>query len=110
MKGKLALPSPVWIRVRFNLHAGFSTNGLELDLGTVHDYDETWLNGVRIGSFNLGNSSPETAWQIRRRYLIPEGLLKSGAENVIAIRAWNRRTTPDALTIIPGPSKIRKVK
>ena len=110
LKGKLALPSPVWIRVRFNVPANFATEGMELDLGTVHDYDDTWLNGVHLGSFNPANTHPETAWQIRRRYPIPAGLLEPGSENVLAIRAWNRRTTPDALTIIPGPARIRKVE
>ncbi len=107
--GSLVLPSPAWIRVRFNVPAGFATEGLELDLGAVHDYDDTWLNGVRLGSFNPGNTSPETAWLIRRRYLLPKGLLKPGRENVLAIHAWNRRTDPNASTIIPGPSRIRGV-
>ena len=109
LNGRLVLPSPVWIRVRFCVPAGFVTEGLELDLGAIHDYDDTWMNGIRMGSYNPSNTHPETAWQIRRRYLLPKGLINPGRENILAIHAWNRRPDPTASAIIPGPFKIRKV-
>jgi hypothetical protein len=62
---------------------------LVADLGTIDDYDETYLNGIRIGSVDPANSAPDQAWKTPRRYRIPPGALRPGA-NVLAIRAWNR--------------------
>jgi len=107
--GKISLPSPSWIRIRFEVAKGFPTAGFELDLGAIHDYDEAWLNGVCLGSLHPGNTSPDTAWLMQRRYPVPPELLRPGQGNVLAIRAWNRRTSPDARVILSGPLRLRPV-
>lgn len=103
---KPSLPSHSCTRIRFAVPAGLPSAGLIADLGTIHDFDETWLNGVRLGSTDPKNTTPEDAWKTRRLYQIPDGLLKPGAENVLAIHSWNLRTTPNATTIIQGPMRI----
>lgn len=53
-----------------------------LSLGIIDDFDETWINGVRIGATDA------TQWQFytaMRHYRVPPGLLRAG-KNVIAIR------------------------
>ncbi len=105
---KPALPSPSCVRIRFVPPADLPPErDMLLDLGPIHDFDETWLNGVKLGSVNPDSTPVEKAWLTPRRYAIPRGLLKPGAPNVIAIRAWNSRTTPDAQTQLPGPMTLR---
>lgn len=67
----------VWIRKSFELSVEDVNKGAVLELSTIDDEDITYLNGVEIGRTNL--------WNIFRRYNVPAGLLKTGA-NTIAIR------------------------
>jgi beta-galactosidase len=103
---KPRLPSHSYTRIRFAVPAGLESAELVADLGAIHDFDETWLNGIRLGSTVPANTTPENAWKTRRFYKIPAGLLKPGAENLLAIHSWNIRTTPDAWTFIMGPMRI----
>ncbi|MFZ2656777.1 MAG: beta-galactosidase GalA [Victivallales bacterium] len=91
LKLKCVLPSPSIVRIRFMAPSDMPSVGLEADLGAIHDYDESWLNGSSLGSVHPGNSDPESAYRVRRRYVIPEGLLRPGEENVLAVRVWNRK-------------------
>lgn len=67
----------VWFRKEIILPEQFVGKEGKLVLGTVIDADDTYINGVRVGS--TGYLYPP------RRYPIPEGLLKAG-RNVIAVR------------------------
>ncbi len=83
------------VRLYFRLTAAEAAEtGLLLDAGTFDDFDETYLNGVKLGETSPVNTDPEKAWSIRRRYPVPDGVLKPG-DNVLALRVWNRN----------GPSK-----
>ena len=104
---KPALPSPSYLRFRFAAPAGMPCPDLVADLGTIHDFDETWLNGVQIGTTTPENTDPETAWRTRRVYAIPDHLLHAGGDNILAVRCWNRRTDANARTIVQGPFRIR---
>ena len=80
----------VQFRFHFKLTGKESVDSFEiLNLGTFDDYDETWLNGVRLGGITPENSNPDTAWRIQRRYRIPEKLLKKG-KNTLVVHCWNR--------------------
>jgi hypothetical protein len=57
---------------------------LYLFLGKIDDADETYLNGVKIGSSGKLPPEPLTRWNDQRAYKIPNELLQK--ENVIAIR------------------------
>jgi hypothetical protein len=96
------------VRIRFTVPATLKADvPLVLDLGTVHDFDETWLNGVRLGGVTPETCPAEDAWRTPRRYALPAGLVAAGTECVVAIRAWNRRTDPAARTLLAGPFRLR---
>lgn len=69
----------VWFRKTFNLPDSLVDKAGNLYLGTIVDADETYLNGVKIGSITYRYPP--------RRYKVPAGLLKKG-ENVVTIRAF----------------------
>lgn len=94
------------LRISFAVPKEIAEGNLVADLGTMDDYDETWLNGVKIGSVNPDNSKPEQAYQTRRIYSIPAGLLKPGTENVLAIRAWNRNAAKGTQVQMRGPMRV----
>jgi hypothetical protein len=98
------------VQARFGFYASFAapSRNLVLDAGTMDDFDRCWLNGVLIGSVNPANHDPETAWSQRRLYPIPDGLVKPGAHNVLAIEAWNRNAdTKGWKAQIRGPLELR---
>lgn len=68
----------LWYRRTVELTAEqAATPQATLHLGQIDDCDETWLNGVRVGGL--------CGWDLRRRYTLPVGLLRAGA-NQIAVR------------------------
>ncbi len=60
--------------------------GLVLKLGKIDDADETFFNGIKIGS--TGKMPPEnvSAWDTEREYIIPYKLVKWNEVNTIAVR------------------------
>jgi len=76
-----------WYRLHFLVDDVLGNEQLYLFLGKIDDLDETFLNGVKIGSSGTFPPNPVTAWNEQRAYKIPAGLLKK--ENVIAIRAYD---------------------
>ncbi len=74
------LDGVVWLRrvVEIDNPAGEA----RIDLGPVDDWDTTYINGKRVG--RTGYETID-AWNKKRSYRIPDGLLKPG-KNVIAIR------------------------
>jgi hypothetical protein len=58
---------------------------LTLSLGPVDDFDETFFNGVSIGS--IGIETPEF-YSVQRVYRVPAELVKAG-RNVIAVRVFD---------------------
>jgi sialate O-acetylesterase len=67
----------VWMRKRVELNAAQAAGAAELHLAKVDDCDEVWLNGQKLGG--------QCGWEQARRYTVPAGLLKAGA-NWIAVR------------------------
>ncbi|MBN2068801.1 MAG: hypothetical protein JW739_04115 [Opitutales bacterium] len=68
----------LWLRKTFELPERLSGKAGMLELGTMIDSDEAYINGVSVGS---------TPYQYPpRKYAVPEGLLKAG-KNVITIQA-----------------------
>ena len=94
-----------WYRKRFTLPAEFNTSDLVALLGKIDDMDEVYLNGKLIGA--TGNIESRWArneeWQKPRTYLIPDGLLKAGQENVIAVRVYDQEQNGG---IFEGPIAI----
>ncbi|MFH4966189.1 sialate O-acetylesterase [Gaetbulibacter sp. M235] len=67
----------VWLRKSFVIPTGDSKKQAVLELSTIDDYDDTYVNGIKIGSTNQ--------WDAFRKYTIPAGVLNEGV-NTIAIR------------------------
>ncbi|MBS1713346.1 MAG: 9-O-acetylesterase [Armatimonadetes bacterium] len=67
----------VWLRTTVDLGQEDLISGSSLDFGPIDDYDETWVNGTKVGSTD--------GYDIERRYPVPDRLFKPG-KNVIAVR------------------------
>ncbi|MHA4808081.1 sialate O-acetylesterase [Flavitalea flava] len=71
------LDGVVWYRKEIVLTAEQAKQGALLELAMIDDADETYVNGVRVGS--------TSNYLALRKYRVPPGVLKEG-KNVIAIR------------------------
>jgi beta-galactosidase/beta-glucuronidase len=78
-----------WYRKRFNPGILPANMPIILVLGRIDDADVVYLNGKVLGK--SGDFPPEyhTAYNRNRRYVIPAGMLKPDADNVIAIRVYD---------------------
>ncbi len=78
-----------WYRTDFTASADLKSKILILDLGTIDDVDRVYLNGRLIGG--KGESSPEylSAYNIRRQYLIPDGLMRFDRTNFLAVQVYD---------------------
>ncbi|MCS6772187.1 MAG: hypothetical protein NZ740_09215 [Kiritimatiellae bacterium] len=75
----------VWYRVRIRLPEEWIGRPLTLNLGVVDDFDETYVNGERVGG--LGPECPE-AYKTPRCYPVPASLTQGGTL-VIAVRVFD---------------------
>ncbi|HEX5686129.1 MAG TPA: sialate O-acetylesterase [Ideonella sp.] len=71
----------VWLRKHVELSAAQASGAAQLHLAQVDDCDEVWVNGQRVGG--------QCGWQQPRRYALPAGLLRTGA-NWIAVRVTDQ--------------------
>jgi sialate O-acetylesterase len=67
----------VWLRKTITLSADDIKNEATLELAKIDDNDTTYVNGIKVGTTNQ--------WDIKRKYNIPNAILKEG-QNVIAIK------------------------
>ncbi|QHQ59428.1 hypothetical protein Ana3638_00295 [Anaerocolumna sedimenticola] len=86
------LKGSVWFRKEFVIAEETEVGQAKLVLGTIINGDDTYINGVKIG----GNDSLFA----RRRYEIPEGLLKKG-KNTLAVRVIITRHMGAFVTDMP---------
>lgn len=81
-----------WYRRTFKIEKREHTTNRMLILGKIDDLDEVYVNGVKIGF----TGDMKTGWvkgeeyETRRNYFIPNNLLKVGADNVIAVRVYDK--------------------
>jgi len=76
-QGLAELDGVVWMRRKVELSAAQAAGTAELHLAKVDDCDEVWVNGRNVGG--------RCGYDLPRRYALPAGLLKAGA-NWIAVR------------------------
>ncbi len=81
----LAINGAVWFRHPFVVKKEDATTDFELELGPIDDFDETYVNGQKVGS--IGPEFPD-AYRTPRKYKIPSSLLKPG-RNVVAVRVFD---------------------
>ena len=83
-----------WYRKSFKISKNLAEKNLMLYLGKIDDIDQTYINGILIGSTgNFSKDPPEfnkyNEYLSVRAYNIPPGILKSAEENVIAVRVYD---------------------
>ena len=76
-KGLPDLDGTVWFRRSFIISDADAGKAATLYLAMIDDNDETYINGVKIGS--------TTGYNTKRKYVIEEGILKAG-KNTIAVK------------------------
>ncbi len=76
-KGFTGLDGVVWFKKTVTVSASEAGKEATLELSTIDDNDITYVNGTQVGSTNAYNE--------KRKYTIPKGVLKEGV-NSIAIR------------------------
>lgn len=69
-----------WFRKEIKLSELVANSKLTLCYGAPDDWDEAWVNGVKVGE--------NKAWNVLRKYDIPEGIAKAG-KNVITLRVYD---------------------
>jgi len=84
-----------WYRLKFRPSEELKDEHLIMFLGKIDDFDEVYLNGQRIGKNGRFNGPVEAtgaddAYRSWRAYTIPSGLLKFQADNVIAVRVYDK--------------------
>ena len=76
-QGLADLDGTVWFRKTINITDGDAGKAAILELSMIDDVDETYINGVKVGT--------STAYNVPRKYAIEAGILKAG-NNTIAIK------------------------
>ncbi len=79
-----------WYRLTFFLPSRFAGEALGLDLGTIADADEVFLNGRPVGSTGALPPNFDKATLARRFYLIPKDAARYGEYNELAIHVYNK--------------------
>jgi len=75
--GLSGLDGIVWYRKEIDLDSGTAKSPIILSLGKIDDNDETYVNGMLVGSTRN--------WAEKRIYHVPPGIFRTG-KNVIAVR------------------------
>jgi sialate O-acetylesterase len=86
------LKGAVWFRKEIFIPDGMQLSNAKLVLGTIINGDDTYINGIKIGA--------NDSLFARRRYDIPEGLLKTG-KNLLAVRVIITRHLGAFVTDMP---------
>ncbi|MGC8667833.1 MAG: alpha-amylase family glycosyl hydrolase [Chthonomonadales bacterium] len=75
-----------WYRTQFSIPHAWAGRNLVLLIGSVDDFDTTYVNGVEVGS-----TGPETPhhWEVPRRYSVPARVLRPDRPNVLLIKVTN---------------------
>ena len=79
----------VWFRRTFQIPADWYGKALKLELGPISDYDDTYVNGKKVGNTKQVASDP---LKDARSYRISPGILLEG-QNSIAIRVFAAQGT-----------------
>lgn len=98
-----------WVRKVIDLPKSAEGKDLELNLGSIDDFDTAYFNGVQVGA--TGRET-ENAWTVHRWYVVPGKLVQAG-RNVVAVRVFdwsggggfNPRTGDEIVRLLLGAKK-----
>ena len=78
-----------WYRRGLTIPAELKGKDIFINIGKIDDADETYFNGVKIGS--MGSFPPHytTAWDQLRYYKVPHEIILYGKKNSIAVRVFD---------------------
>ncbi len=76
----------LWLRKTVTVDRSLQGEDLGLILGRIGNADETFFNGIRVGSTGKFPPKAHSMWYHPRYYLVNHPLVRYGAENVIAVR------------------------
>lgn len=76
-----------WYRTSFDLSPEQLREDWVLLAGIIDDADETYINGVLVGSTGKFPPNDQSAWDTQRKYTLPKGILL--AHNTLAIRVYD---------------------
>ncbi|MEM1330127.1 MAG: sialate O-acetylesterase [Planctomycetota bacterium] len=88
----------VWLRKSFELDSDSARRDAVLDLGRVDDFDQTFVNGVPVGSSDHSMG----AGRLFREYEVGAGVLREGT-NTVAIRLMDLRSSGGLVPRTGGP-------
>ena len=81
----------IWFRKTFTVPESLRGQDLAIYLGRVWDQEYTYLNGVRIGSYGREYPDFHSDWNIAAYHALPEGLVRYGEANLIAVRQFTNQ-------------------
>ncbi len=78
-----------WYRRRIEVPEGFKGKDLLIDLGSIDDCDEAFVNGQRVGATGTLPPNYASAYDQPRLYTVPARLLKADGTDLIAVRVFD---------------------
>ena len=78
-----------WYRKKFQLEESYIERTLFLFLGRIDDVDEVYFNGHLIGATGIFPPRVKTAYDVTRKYYIPDEIINYNGKNVIAVRVYD---------------------
>ncbi len=96
-----------WYRRKVFIPVEWKGYSIAVPLGKIDDMDASYWNGVKIGQTGEFPPNFQGFWDKPRKYQVPEGIVRFGEDNVIAIRVYNN--TGDA-GLYDGPLGPIEVK
>ena len=78
-----------WYRRKFKVEIPNGASQVPISVGKIDDCDETFVNGVKVGSTGQMPPNYATEWTVTRIYQVPVSLLKGDGSDVIAVRTYN---------------------
>jgi beta-galactosidase len=77
-----------WFRRHIQLPVSAGAKEVELLLGKIHDADETYLNGTRIGGSGSFPPNFQAASDQERRYRVPAHTVHADGTDLVAVRVF----------------------
>ena len=78
-----------WYRRILNVPASRRAKDIVLALGEIDDADQTFVNGVLVGSQGTMPPNYKTSYDTQRVYTVPHKLLKYDGTDTVAVRVYN---------------------